>query len=301
MLRFPEQDRFEAWLRACPLGQRNLTYGVSRSGDEGILAVSCAWRAPAVWTQAARPAAHGLDASPSKAAGVEEEASRAKAAGGAGGNAAEIAELRSNLERMQGMMSRPPRGGSSGPAGMPATCGDPLAAKMAAMTGHVSSTAGGEAQATTARGEAAPATMPQASQSGASTRSGPTPEQSQDEKARGEAALTTMLQASQTGASTQSGASTREQVYDEKARGEAALAAMLQARQSGASTREQVRACLSVSLGGSAFPKPPGGQAFEECTEEAKGKRLEEDAKAESGVEENSGGGSSGSGERRSS
>ena len=45
MLRFEEQDEFEAWLRRCPLPMRALTYGVSLTGQ--VLSVECQWRLPA--------------------------------------------------------------------------------------------------------------------------------------------------------------------------------------------------------------------------------------------------------------
>jgi hypothetical protein len=192
MLRFDGQDDFEAWLRACPLGQRRLSYAVTRSGVDGILSVQCCWRMPAC-AAPARP--KEKDAAPAHTSDLREEA-----AGATDGKADEIAALRANLERMRGFVAAGGRGGP--PAGL--------------MGG---SSAGG----------ADPGDPPAG-------------------------LVADVVESSITGGGTAgSGGGS-----DEKARGEAALAAMMQARASGASTREQVRAGLSMGLGGLQFPKPPG-------------------------------------------
>lgn len=46
MLRFDEQQEFEAWLRRCPLPSKALAYAVSRTGDDSCLTVECRWRLP---------------------------------------------------------------------------------------------------------------------------------------------------------------------------------------------------------------------------------------------------------------
>lgn len=46
MLRFEEQQQFEAWLRRCPLPSKALAYAVSRTGDNSLLTIECRWRLP---------------------------------------------------------------------------------------------------------------------------------------------------------------------------------------------------------------------------------------------------------------
>ena len=46
MLRFDEQQEFEAWLRRCPLPSKALAYAVSRTGDDSCLTVECRWKLP---------------------------------------------------------------------------------------------------------------------------------------------------------------------------------------------------------------------------------------------------------------
>ena len=54
MLRFDEQNDFEAWLRRCPLPSKALAYAVSRTGD--CLTVECRWRLPAMANGSETPA-----------------------------------------------------------------------------------------------------------------------------------------------------------------------------------------------------------------------------------------------------
>ena len=128
MLRFSQQDEFEAWLRACPLGPRSLSYSVTRSGDEGILSVACAWRVNSDGASVPLAVPRCRSRSPDEAHAswppshppahapcgnlVHEAASPApgtpSAAAGAEGNTEEIAALRANLERMQVSFARTP-------------------------------------------------------------------------------------------------------------------------------------------------------------------------------------------------
>lgn len=220
MLRFEQQDEFEAWLRACPLEQRRLSYGVIRSGVDGILSVNCSWRTPALETGVS--AVRGTVSACASSAPLQEIDAEAAGNsnlggdagdGGTGSKAEEIAALRANLERMRGFVAADGRGGSQ-------------AALMAGLVARNSVTGDNSASGS------APGSPPAA-------------------------LVAAMVESS----CTAGGTAAIGGGPDEKARGEAALAAMLQARESGASTREQVRACLSMALGGLEFPKPPGSEA----------------------------------------
>lgn len=198
MLRFKQQDEFEAWLRACPLEQRRLSYGVTRSGDDGILSVDCSWRTPALETGVS--AVRGTV--PACASSAPLQKKDAEAAGnsnlggdagddGTGSKAEEIAALRANLERMRGFVAADGRGGSQ-------------AALMAGLMAR-NSAAGGSSAGGSAPG-GPPAALVAAMVESSCTAGGTAAIGGPDEKARGEAALAAMLQARE------SGASTREQV-----------------------------------------------------------------------------------------
>ena len=109
MLRFPAESAFEAWLEACPLDRRLLTYSVTRTGDGNILNVQCNWRTPAIPKGGAREAAPEAaaasvdisEAAPAPEAAVDaDEEARAEEA-----RAAEAARLRATLAKMQSLMA----------------------------------------------------------------------------------------------------------------------------------------------------------------------------------------------------
>lgn len=213
MLCFERQLEFERWLDACPLSQRSLSYSVTRSGDDSLLAISCTWRTPALAARQASPpplpvansSAHQITSSESHPAADEVGPDSRD-------SVEEIATLQSNLERMRAMMNMQNTGEGSRPTPFmsPSIFGSP---KGTAVSAH----------------------------SNPSERTSPL--------------ISTLMAIAPSGS------------YD-KARGEAALAAMMQAKKAGASTRDQVRACLSMSLGGKEYPRPPGAATVDTNTNE---------------------------------
>ena len=102
MLRFEEQQEFEAWLQSCPLPSRALAYTVSRRGDDPLtIAIECSWRLPSARPKKERPdpppiAGEPLDTSGgASSAGAQPHGSNQRAlevAGDACGEGADSAE-----------------------------------------------------------------------------------------------------------------------------------------------------------------------------------------------------------------
>ena len=129
MLRYAEQDAFEAWLRTCPLPSRALTYSVTKSGEDSVLTVDCRWRVPSAasrWDEAAEAERLGAEVVESIASGPLEPvsgstAARERVAAPSASEASQevseagqeallsgkqsIASLQSSLEAMKGMFA----------------------------------------------------------------------------------------------------------------------------------------------------------------------------------------------------
>ena len=149
MLRFKQQDDFEAWLAACPLDPNSLDYSVTRGGD-GLLSVVCKWQqAPLINPQ--RPRASGASQSPAPPdttaadAAAEAETKAAEEAAAEAARAAEADRLRGMINSMQSMIAASPQASAAaGDASLAAAINSALTGGGgAAVLGALSQAAGG--------------------------------------------------------------------------------------------------------------------------------------------------------------